>query len=247
MAKRSGCGACLAGAADFERLARSSMASSEGLSSNVLICLYLRPSAVCLPWLLDSSSWFSLAHHLPNRIKHVTSHRMSQTKCQLENVNRMDAATFVSVFGAVYEHSPWVAEAAWPRRPFASLAALHAVMDEVVKGADQSRKLALIKAHPELAGRLARSGQLTPESRSEQTQAGLTSLPEHLTKRMLELNHRYQEKFGFPFIICARLNNVATILRTMEHRLNNSREMEFETALTEISKIARLRLTDIVV
>jgi 2-oxo-4-hydroxy-4-carboxy-5-ureidoimidazoline decarboxylase len=172
---------------------------------------------------------------------------MSQTKHRLENVNQMDESTFVSVFGAVYEHSPWVAEAAWQSRPFASLDTLHTVMDEVVEGAGQSRKLTLIKAHPELARRLARSDQLTAESHSEQAKAGLSSLPENLTKRMLELNNRYQAKFGFPFIICARLNNVATILRAMEDRLSNPSETEFETALREISKIARLRLADIIV
>jgi 2-oxo-4-hydroxy-4-carboxy-5-ureidoimidazoline decarboxylase len=172
---------------------------------------------------------------------------MSLTKYQLENVNQMEAAAFVSAFGAVYEHSPWVAEAAWRYRPFASLDALHAAMDEIVKRADRDRKLTLIKAHPELAGRLARSGELSPESHSEQTQAGLTSLSEHLTGRMLALNQRYQENFGFPFIICARLNNVATILQAMEDRLSNSNETEFEIALKEISKIARLRLTDIIV
>jgi 2-oxo-4-hydroxy-4-carboxy-5-ureidoimidazoline decarboxylase len=107
--------------------------------------------------------------------------------------------------------------------------------------------MTLIKAHPELAGRLARSGQLTAKSRSEQALAGLTSLPENLTKRMLESNNSYQKKFGFPFIICARLNNVATILQAMEDRLTNSSEAEFKTALQEISKIARLRLTDIIV
>ena len=113
--------------------------------------------------------------------------------------------------------------------------------------ADQNRQLTLIKAHPELAGRLARSGQLTAESRSEQAQAGLTSLPENLTSRMLELNHAYQQKFGFPFIICARLNNVSTILHAMENRLANNQETEFQTALQEISKIAKLRLDDILV
>ena len=172
---------------------------------------------------------------------------MSQTKHRLESVNQMEESTFVSVFGGVYEHSPWVAEATWPYRPFVSLDTLHAVMDEVVQGAGQSRKLTLIKAHPELAGRLARSGELTGESRSEQAKAGLTSLPENLTKRMLELNNNYQAKFGFPFIICARLNNVATILRAMEDRISNPSETEFETALREISKLARLRLADIIV
>jgi 2-oxo-4-hydroxy-4-carboxy-5-ureidoimidazoline decarboxylase len=172
---------------------------------------------------------------------------MSQTKHPLENVNRMDEATFVSVFGSVYEHSSWVAEAAWPQRPFASLDGLHSVMDRIVQGSAQSRQMTLIKAHPELAGRLAGSGQLTAESRSEQAKAGLTSLPENLTKRMLELNDSYQRKFGFPFIICARLNHVATILQAMEGRLTNGRETEVKTALQEISKIARLRLADIII
>ncbi len=159
----------------------------------------------------------------------------------------MDQSTFVSVFGSVYEHSSWIAETAWEHRPFASVDGLHATMDSIVEGAGQSRQMNLIKAHPELAGRLLRSGQLTAESRSEQAQAGLTSLPENLTKRMLELNSTYQEKFGFPFIICARLNNVATILQAMEDRLTNSSETEFKTALQEISKIAKLRLADIMV
>jgi 2-oxo-4-hydroxy-4-carboxy-5-ureidoimidazoline decarboxylase len=172
---------------------------------------------------------------------------MSKTKHRLENVNRMDESTFVSVFGGVYEHSPWVAGAAWQLRPFSSLDALHAAMDNIVHAAGQNRQMTLIKAHPELAGRLARCGQLTAESRSEQAQAGLASLPENLTKQMLELNSNYQKKFGFPFIICARLNNVATILQAMEDRLTNDCEMEFKTALQEISKIARLRLADIVV
>jgi 2-oxo-4-hydroxy-4-carboxy-5-ureidoimidazoline decarboxylase len=98
-----------------------------------------------------------------------------------------------------------------------------------------------------LAGRLAGSGQLTAESRSEQAEAGLGSLSENLTKRMLELNDGYQKKFGFPFIICVRPNNVATILQAMEDRLTNTPQTEFTTALREISKIARLRLADIIV
>jgi 2-oxo-4-hydroxy-4-carboxy-5-ureidoimidazoline decarboxylase len=172
---------------------------------------------------------------------------MSQAKHRINDISKMEESTFMSTFGAVYEHSPWVAKEAWQHRPFASLDALHAVMDEVVQTASPTQQMVLIKAHPELAGRLARSGQLTAESRSEQAQAGLTSLSEDLTRRMLQLNHAYQQKFGFPFIICARLNNVATILQAMEDRLTNSSEAEFKTALQEISKIARLRLTDIIV
>ena len=172
---------------------------------------------------------------------------MLDTKYAIPDVNRMDESTFVSIFGSVYEHSSWVAEAVWHHRPFASLDGLHAAMDNIVQGAGQSRQMTLIKAHPELAGRLAGFGQLTAESRSEQAEAGLGSLSENLTKRMLELNEGYQKKFGFPFIICARLNNVATILQAMEDRLTNTPQTEFTTALREISKIARLRLADIIV
>jgi 2-oxo-4-hydroxy-4-carboxy-5-ureidoimidazoline decarboxylase len=172
---------------------------------------------------------------------------MLNTKYAIQDVNRMDESTFVSIFGSVYERSSWVAEAAWQHRPFASLDGLHGAMDRMVQGAGQSRQMTLIRAHPELAGRLAASGQLTAESRSEQAHAGLSSLSENLTKRMLDLNDSYQKKFGFPFIICARLNNVGTILQAMEDRLTNTDEMEFSTALQEISKIARLRLADIIV
>jgi 2-oxo-4-hydroxy-4-carboxy-5-ureidoimidazoline decarboxylase len=171
---------------------------------------------------------------------------MLDAKYPIQEVNGMDKSTFVSIFGSVYEHSSWVAEAAWQHRPFASLDGLHGTMDSIVREAAQSRQMNLIKAHPELAGRLAAAGQLTLESSSEQAQAGLTSLSENLTKRMLELNHSYQKKFGFPFIICARLNNVATILQAMEERLTNSSETEFTTALQEVSQIARLRLADII-
>ena len=119
-------------------------------------------------------------------------------------------------------------------------------MDDVVQTAGPTAQMILIKAHPELAGRLAGSGELTPESRSEQAQAGLTSLSEDLTRRILELNHAYRQKFGFPFVICARLNNVSTILQAMEDRLVHSEETEIKAALQEISKIAKLRLGDMV-
>jgi 2-oxo-4-hydroxy-4-carboxy-5-ureidoimidazoline decarboxylase len=158
----------------------------------------------------------------------------------------MDEPTFVSIFGSVYENSSWVAEAAWQHRPFASVDVVRETMDSIVQGASHSRRMALIQAHPELAGRRAGPRQLTTESRSEQAQAGLSSLSENLNERLLALNDSYQKKFGFPFIICARLNNVATILQAMEDRLTNSGETEFKIALREISKIAKLRLADIV-
>jgi 2-oxo-4-hydroxy-4-carboxy-5-ureidoimidazoline decarboxylase len=166
---------------------------------------------------------------------------------QLADVNNMDHSSFILHFGSIYEHSPWVAEGAWSRRPFDSVESLHAVMDSVMLAASITKKLALIRAHPELAGRLARLGQLTEASRSEQSQAGLDKLTPDQIAEMNQLNAEYLDKFGFPFIICARLNDATSIVNALTARLENSPDAEFQTALREISKIARLRLADVVI
>jgi OHCU decarboxylase len=156
----------------------------------------------------------------------------------------MERSTFVSRIGWVYEHSPWVAEEAWENRPYANLDALHSAMDAVVRAAPEEKQLALIRAHPDLAGRLAMLGQLTDASSREQAQAGLTELTADLADELDRLNTAYREKFGFPFIICVRLENVKTILTALVNRLKHDRDTEISLALKEISKIARLRLTD---
>ena len=171
---------------------------------------------------------------------------MPNTNYHIEQINQMDESTFVSALGAIYEHSPWVARGAWSSRPFASLQILHTAMDAAMRKADRPQQMKLIRGHPELAGRLARAGQVTHASRVEQAQAGLAELSESLLERIVRLNAGYQAKFGFPFIICARVNSVATILEAMEQRLENDAEAEFANALCEISKIARLRLMDII-
>jgi OHCU decarboxylase len=162
----------------------------------------------------------------------------------LVELNRMERSTFVSRIGWVYEHSPWVAEEAWENRPYANLDALHSAMDAVVRAAPEEKQLALIRAHPDLAGRLAMLGQLTDASSREQAQAGLTELTADLADELDRLNTAYREKFGFPFIICVRLENVKTILTALVNRLKHDRDTEISLALKEISKIARLRLTD---
>jgi 2-oxo-4-hydroxy-4-carboxy-5-ureidoimidazoline decarboxylase len=162
----------------------------------------------------------------------------------LPELNRMDRSSFIGRIGWVYEHSPWVAEKAWEHRPFANLDALHSAMDAVVRAAPEEKRLALIQAHPDLAGRLARVGQLTDASSREQAQAGLKELTAELAAELDRRNTAYREKFGFPFIICARLENVKTILTTLAKRLKHDRETEIALALKEISKIARLRLMD---
>jgi 2-oxo-4-hydroxy-4-carboxy-5-ureidoimidazoline decarboxylase len=148
--------------------------------------------------------------------------------------------------GPVFEHSPWIAEAAWAQRPFTTIEQLHAALCAVVRAATEAQKLALIRAHPDLVGRLAQAGQLTRESAHEQASAGL----DHLTAEEVALfqrnNAAYQARFGFPFVICARLNRKAAILSGFQARLRNSAEQEVAAALEEIYKIAELRLRDLV-
>jgi 2-oxo-4-hydroxy-4-carboxy-5-ureidoimidazoline decarboxylase len=145
----------------------------------------------------------------------------------------------------LFEHSPWVAEETWPRRPFASAEALHAALCATMREAPRDRQLALIRAHPDLAGRLAQQKLLTSESTREQASAGLDQLTEAELSEFARNNDAYQARFGFPFIICARLNAKAAILTAMQQRLKNPPDAEFATALGEIEKIAWLRLQDV--
>jgi 2-oxo-4-hydroxy-4-carboxy-5-ureidoimidazoline decarboxylase len=160
----------------------------------------------------------------------------------LDDLNRMSAADFVAALGAIYEHSPWVAEAAAPLRPFASLAALHAAMEKAVRTAGELKQLTLIRAHPDLAGKLALAGKLTDHSASEQAGVGLDRLDAAGFARFTALNDAYRGRFGFPFIICVRRHSRASILTQFERRVQNGAAEERETAVTEIIRIAALRL-----
>ncbi len=163
----------------------------------------------------------------------------------LSALNAADRAGFTATLGHLFEHSPWVADETWPRRPFRDAAHLHAELCATMRGADRARQLALIRAHPDLAGRLARQNQLTAESTREQASAGLNRLSEAELARFQDLTGAYVARFGFPFIICARLNAKDAILAAMEARSGGDPEGEFATALGEIEKIARLRLEDL--
>ena len=169
---------------------------------------------------------------------------MSVVRLPLAELNKMDQSSFLSHVGWVYENSPWVAEGAWGHRPFATVENLHATMDMVVRSATAEKQLALIQAHPDLAVRFGQIGQLTNASRREQADAGLNQLTPTLAAEMAHNNARYRDKFGFPFIVCARLNNIEMIREAFSNRLDNHREKELEIALGEISKIGRLRLAD---
>jgi 2-oxo-4-hydroxy-4-carboxy-5-ureidoimidazoline decarboxylase len=161
-------------------------------------------------------------------------------------LNAADRATFVAAIGFAFEDSPWIAEVGWERRPFADRAALHAALVEVVARAPIERRVALIAAHPDLAGRVAREGRLTAASRGEQAAAGLDRLGPAELERFAAANAAYRARFGFPFVICARHHDTNSILAEIERRTGNDRGAEIATALDEIAKIARLRLEDAV-
>ena len=161
-------------------------------------------------------------------------------------LNRADREAFTDAVGFAFEDSPWIAEAAWKLRPFESVDDLHARMVAIVELAPKEKQIALICAHPDLAGRVAREGRLTPASRDEQGSAGLDSLSPKEIAQFEVLNGAYRARFGFPFVICARENNKDSILAELETRARNAPEGEIAKAVQEITKIARLRLHDAV-
>lgn len=167
-------------------------------------------------------------------------------KITVDRVNALDKAGFVERFGPLYEHSPWVAEEAYYARPFEGIDGLHEAMVKAVNAAPEARKMALIRAHPDLAGKAAVAGDLTRESTREQSSAGLDRLLPGEYREFQRLNSAYRGKFGFPLIFAVRQHTKETILAGAEERLRHSRQQEVETALAEISSIARLRLEDLV-
>ena len=157
----------------------------------------------------------------------------------LAEVNALDETAFVARFGALFEHSPWVVERAATLRPFDDL--LGGLMSTVHR-ASPEEQLALIRAHPELAGKAAIDRTLTDASAAEQASAGLDRLTPAEYEQFHALNHAYSERFGFPFIICVRLTDKAGILAAIARRLENDRDAEISTALAQIGEIVRLRI-----
>lgn len=157
--------------------------------------------------------------------------------------SEMDREAFVARFGGVYEHSPWVAERVWQAGEVPNdLMALSDAMAKIVEAADQDLQLALLRSHPDLAGRLAVRGELTTDSRSEQTSAGLDRCTPEEFAAFQRLNGDYKARFGFPFIIAVRGLDRKAILAAFRRRLNNDRDTEFREALDQVHRIARLRL-----
>ena len=160
-------------------------------------------------------------------------------------VETSDKASFQHVYGHLFEHSQWVVERAWARRPFADAQALHAAFIEVIAAADVAERLNLVRAHPKLADKGAVAAGLTASSASEQSGAGLDRLTCEEYRTFQALNTAYDGRFGFPFIICVRLHDKAGILAALRERLVRTPEEELAEALTQIGLISRLRLGDV--
>ncbi len=149
---------------------------------------------------------------------------------------------FIARYGGIYEHSPWVADCAYEKRAAATAGTLAELMASCVDEASEADRLALIRAHPDLAGRAAVRGELTRESSGEQSSAGIDQCTPEEFERFQRLNSRYREKFGFPFVMAVRGSRREAILAAFETRLENDAATEFGRAIAEIHKIARLRL-----
>jgi 2-oxo-4-hydroxy-4-carboxy-5-ureidoimidazoline decarboxylase len=160
----------------------------------------------------------------------------------LAAINALDAPAFVAALGGIFEHSPWVAERAYARRPFASVEALHAAMLDVVQRAGRDAQLALIRAHPELAGRAMIASTLTADSTSEQSGAGLDRCTPADYAALVALNSRYNAKFGFPFILAVKGLDRAGVIAEFARRVECDVATEFAEALAQIARITGFRL-----
>lgn len=160
----------------------------------------------------------------------------------IQHINQMNKDVFMGTVGWVFEHSPWVAEKAWESLPFKSREELFQTMTAVVKNAEQSLKLALLRAHPDLGTRL----KMSEVSQKEQAGIGLDQPPKDEFVQFVSLNQSYVEQFGFPFIMAVKGQSKETILASMRQRVGNTYEQEFLTALNEVYKIASFRLIDVI-
>jgi 2-oxo-4-hydroxy-4-carboxy-5-ureidoimidazoline decarboxylase len=160
----------------------------------------------------------------------------------MASINAMDRAAFVQKFGGIFENSPWVADKAWEKRPFASLDDMHAAMVAAAKYAPAAMQLALLQSHPDLAGKEAEAGTMTASSVAEQASAGLNALSHAEMMQMSDLNSAYKKKFGFPFIIAVRMHTKEGILFEFNRRLHNDTQTEFANDLQNVYIITRLRL-----
>jgi len=161
---------------------------------------------------------------------------------KIDDLNSASHSAFVATLGGIYEHSPWIAERAWKSRPFEGPEALKAAMAQVVAEASAAEQLGLVRAHPDLAGRLARAGALAPASADEQAGLGLDRLSDAEFELFERLNTDYRERFGFPFVIAVKRHTRASVLDAFRVRIEHGADEELRTALAEIDAIAGFRL-----
>lgn len=161
--------------------------------------------------------------------------------------SEMDRDSFVAAFGGIFEHSAWVAEGAHDLElgpTHDNAAGVHQMMARVFRNADDDKRLAVLVAHPDLAGKLAAAKQLTAESTAEQASVGLDALTDYERQTLSDLNNAYTTKFGFPFIIAVRDNTKASIMEAFQRRVDQSRDVEFAEACRQVERIAELRLVE---
>jgi OHCU decarboxylase len=159
----------------------------------------------------------------------------------IEELNSLEHANFVETMGWVFEHSPWVAERAWTSRPFASVDALHGAMADQVERATSEEQLMLLRAHPDLGTR----ARVSDASAAEQAGAGLDQLTPEEFERLLAMNEAYRDKFGFPFLFAVQGSSKHDILDALERRSSSSRDEEYQVALAQVYRIARIRIEGI--
>ena len=160
----------------------------------------------------------------------------------LDAVNALQHDDFVAAFGSTFEHSPWVAQGAWAARPFANIDALHGAMIGVVRKAPRKTQIAFLCGHPELAGKEAEAGTMTTESVGEQASAGLNALSRDEVGELRQLNQRYLDQHGFPFIIAVRRYSKNEIFEQLRSRIERDSDTELDEALVQIGTITRLRV-----
>ncbi|GAC1656143.1 MAG: 2-oxo-4-hydroxy-4-carboxy-5-ureidoimidazoline decarboxylase [Ktedonobacteraceae bacterium] len=169
---------------------------------------------------------------------------MSTRQITLREINLLDQEHFVAALGMLFEGPPWIITHSWHARPFATRAQLYQTLCDVMYNAPVEQQIALLQAHPDLVGKAALAGTLTPASTNEQASAGLDRLSSEEITTFTQLNQTYRNRFGFPFVICARENKKDSILAGFSTRLHHSRSQEIEVALAEVTKICFFRLQD---
>ncbi len=171
---------------------------------------------------------------------------MTRQKLTLDEINDLRKDAFVRILGGLFEGQPWIVARAWSQRPFTSLEQFHRTLCSIMYQASVGQQVALLCAHPDLVGRAALTGSLSPASTSEQAAAGLDDLTSEEIATFQRFNQAYRSRFGFPFVVCARENKKESILTGFSRRLSHNYAQEIALALAEVAKICALRLDDLV-